>query len=305
MRGWHVWGGLFVLLSGSACSYAADCETLTQRYPSTQAESCPMTWDVQEPHAHSIQTAALTSSSPQESSGGYSTHVSVNDKQWMSLFQQSMVLQDLSPPAHNEEETAFSTTHSGVSDRAGSRVLRGEERVEQASDETGQISEYRVGVDDLLEITILQPEQLVTAVTVGPDGSISFPFIGSVQARGLTIARLNEEIGHRLSDGYMKYPVVSVSLKESRSRKFFVYGEVTHPGSYPIQEYATVLRGISMAGGFTKYGSSSHVKVLRPHPDRPGYDMLKINIKAIMAGDAQQDLVLEPGDILVVSEGVF
>ena len=165
--------------------------------------------------------------------------------------------------------------------------------------------EYRVGIDDILNIDILQPEKLSTTVTVGPDGLISFPFIGGVSVKGLTISQIQEEVQQRLADGYMKYPVVSVSLQESRSRKFFVYGEVTKPGPYILDEHTTVMRAIAVAGGFTKYGSSSRVKVLRPRLEETGYETMKINIKAVMDGDSGQDLVLQPGDTVVVSEGVF
>jgi polysaccharide export outer membrane protein len=103
----------------------------------------------------------------------------------------------------------------------------------------------------------------------------------------------------------MKYPVVSVSLKESRSKKFFVYGEVNKPGTYIMEDNMSVLRAISIAGGFTKFGSSSNVKVLRPKKNAGGYDAIKVNIKAIMAGDAKVDIPLGPDDIVVVSEGVF
>ena len=77
------------------------------------------------------------------------------------------------------------------------------------------------------------------------------------------------------------------------------------PGTYALEENTTVLRAISMAGGFNKFGSSSHVKVLRPLKDKPGYDAIKVNIKAVMDGNANEDLVLQPEDIVVVSEGVF
>ena len=167
------------------------------------------------------------------------------------------------------------------------------------------LEEYQVGIDDILDINVLQPEALAATVTVGPDGLISFPFIGSVSVKGLTISHIQETIQQRLADGYMKYPVVAASLKESRSRKFFVYGEVARPGSYPVQEDATVIKAISMAGGFTKYGSSSRVKVLRPRADRPGYETLKMNIKAAMDGRADEDLPVQPGDTIVVSEGMF
>lgn len=168
-----------------------------------------------------------------------------------------------------------------------------------------ETTQYTIGIDDILEIGILQPEQLLTTVTVAPDGSISFPYIGNVPVKGMTLSQVQEDIQTKLADGYMKYPVVSVSLQASRSRKFFVYGEVIKPGTYYIEENVTVLKAISMAGGFTKFGSSSRVKVLRPRKDEPGYETIKISIKGVMNGHSDSDIILQPEDIVVVSEGVF
>lgn len=164
---------------------------------------------------------------------------------------------------------------------------------------------YTIGVNDVLDIAVLQPDKLSTRVTVAPDGTISFPFIGDVRIKGMTPSEVQEVIQQRLADGYMKYPVVAVSLFESRSRNFYVYGEVVQPGSYPLEANVTVLRAISIAGGFTKYGSSSRVKVLRPKQDGPGYETLKISMKDVMDGDSEKDIVLRPGDTVVVSEGIF
>lgn len=174
-----------------------------------------------------------------------------------------------------------------------------------AAEDPVPTGEYTLGVDDILEVNILQPEALANLSIVGPDGNISVTYIGSVRAKGRTVTQVQQEIQTRLADGYMKYPVVAVSLKESRSRKFFVYGEVLKPGSFPMEENMTVLRAISMAGGFTRFGSSSRVKVLRPRADNPGYETLKVNIKAVMDGIPDEDTVLRQGDIVVVSEGVF
>lgn len=168
-----------------------------------------------------------------------------------------------------------------------------------------EFAEYALGIDDVVDIHVLQPEKLGVTVTVSPDGSVNFPYIGMVRARGLTLTQLQEEIRRRLSDGYMKYPVVSVSLRETRSKKFFVYGEVLKPGTYLLDENTTVIKAISMAGGFTKFGSSSRVRVLRPKPDDAGYDSMRVNIGAAMSGDSKADVVLRSGDIVVVSEGVF
>lgn len=164
---------------------------------------------------------------------------------------------------------------------------------------------YAIGIDDVLDIAVLQPEKLSAVATVAPDGTITFPYIGSVNLKGKTLARAQEEIQSRLADGYMKYPVVAVTLRESRSRKFFVYGEVVRPGSYALDESTTVLRAVSMAGGFTRFGSSSRVKVLRPHKDKPGYLTMKVDIKGIMSGSSSGDILLAPDDIVVISEGVF
>lgn len=164
---------------------------------------------------------------------------------------------------------------------------------------------YAIGVGDILELSILQPEKMLVNVAVAPDGSISVPYIGSLTVKGLTLTDAQNTIQTSLSDGYMKYPVVVLSLVESRSRKVLVYGEVIRPGEYPLDEESTVLRAISMAGGFTKYGSSSRVKVLRPKKDGPGYDSIKININDLMNGQPEADILVKPGDIVVVSEGVF
>jgi polysaccharide export outer membrane protein len=172
-------------------------------------------------------------------------------------------------------------------------------------DSTAAVGPYMIGVDDVLEINVLKPETLTSTVSVSPDGTINFPYIGNVMLKGRTVEQVQQEVQTRLGDGYMKYPIVSVALKESRSRKFFVYGEVLKPGAYAIEENTSVLRAISIAGGFSKFGSSSRVKVLRPKKGGPSYEPIKINITAVMDGDCSADLLLRAGDVIVVSEGIF
>lgn len=164
---------------------------------------------------------------------------------------------------------------------------------------------YTIGVGDVLNVNILQPDQIEQTVTVSPGGDISVPYIGSVQVKGLTISAAQKMIQQKLANGYLKYPVVTVSLVESRSRNYTISGEVNNPGNYALVENTTVLRAISIAGGFTRFGSSSRVKILRPRKDRPGYISIKVDLKAVLDGDASADIVIETGDIIVVSEGVF
>lgn len=164
---------------------------------------------------------------------------------------------------------------------------------------------YRVGIGDIIEVRILKPDEITDRSTVTPGGEISVAYIGSVQVKGKTISEIQKNIQIRLASGYLKYPVVVVSLIESHSRNFTVSGEVVRPGTYQLQENTTVLKAISISGGFTRFGSKSRVKLLRPNTDKPGYQSIKINLKKAMDGDAKEDILLQPGDIIIVSEGFF
>ena len=165
--------------------------------------------------------------------------------------------------------------------------------------------EYKVGIGDILEIKILRPEPSQDRVTVSPSGDISVAYLGSLKVKGKTITEIQQNIQYRLSHGYLKYCVVTVSLVESRSRNFTISGEVNSPGTYPLGDNTTVLKAISTAGGFTRFGSKSKVRVLRQRQDRPGYTKIEIDVGKVMDGDASADIVLEPGDIIVVSESFF
>jgi polysaccharide export outer membrane protein len=166
-------------------------------------------------------------------------------------------------------------------------------------------AEYTVGVGDVIVISVLQPERIDQTTVVNPDGTISFPYVGSVRVSGLTLPQIQEEIQKRLADGYMKYPVVAVSLSESRSRKFFVYGDVVHPGGYPFEEGITVLRAISTGGGFSKGSISSRVKVLRSGKEMSGYETIDVKVKEMLDGISGTDIVLRVGDVINVSESKF
>lgn len=165
--------------------------------------------------------------------------------------------------------------------------------------------DYTIGVGDVLEISLLQPDQFTTVVTVSPDGAITFPYIGTEKVKGMTLTQLQNDLQTRLGDGYIKYPVITIYLKDSRSRKYLVSGEVVHPGAYPLDDNTTVLRAISIAGGLTKFGSASRVKVLRENPDGHGYEAIKVDLKSVMNGNSAEDLTLKSGDMVVVSEGIF
>lgn len=123
-------------------------------------------------------------------------------------------------------------------------------------------SEFLLGPEDVVEVAIWRNQDLSRIVTVRPDGMISLPLIGDVQASGLTAAQVGEKISKRLTE-YKENPAVSVSVKEINSYYIYVVGEVTRPGKFALKSYATVLQGISLAGGFTQYASKNRMAVLR------------------------------------------
>ncbi|MFA5099980.1 MAG: SLBB domain-containing protein [Candidatus Omnitrophota bacterium] len=166
-------------------------------------------------------------------------------------------------------------------------------------------ADYTVGVDDILEINILQPEAINNLVTVSPNGSISFAYIGEVAVKDKTLIAIKKEIEARLADGYMKYPLVTVSLKESRSRKILVYGDVVKPGVYLLETDSTVLKAISLAGGFSKSSMSTQVKVISRNAADGSLTSRSVDIRGIMQGKVDSDLTLQPGDTVIVSEGRF
>jgi len=123
-------------------------------------------------------------------------------------------------------------------------------------------NEFLLGPEDVVEVTVWRNQDLSRTITVRPDGMISLPLIGDVQASGLTAAQVGEKISKRLTE-YKENPSVSVSVKEINSYYIYVVGEVIHPGKFALKSYATVLQGISLAGGFTQYASRNRMAVLR------------------------------------------
>ena len=108
-------------------------------------------------------------------------------------------------------------------------------------------SAFLLGPEDILVVTVWRNQDLSREVVVRPDGIISMPLIGDVQAAGLSTDILGRRIAERLTE-FMANPNVSVQVKEVKSYFFYVAGEVSKPGKYSLQSYATVLQGVSMAG---------------------------------------------------------
>jgi len=163
--------------------------------------------------------------------------------------------------------------------------------------------EFLLGPEDVLEVTVWRNQDLSRTVVVRPDGKISIPLIGDVQASGLTSAQVAAKIAARLTE-FKENPNVSVSIKEVNSYFIYVLGEVLKPGKYPIKSYATVLQGVSLAGGFTVYASKNGMQVIRTVANGDGREtQLRIPVpyNALVSGKGEvENFVLKSGDTIVV-----
>jgi len=156
--------------------------------------------------------------------------------------------------------------------------------------------DYKIGPQDLLRIDVWKEADISRVVPVRPDGKISLPLLNDVQAAGLTAMQLGEVI----SQGYKKFinnPQVTVSVSEINSRRVYVNGEVTHPGSMPLQPNMTVLQALSTAGGFTQFARIKNIYILRVTDGKQ--EKIPFNYKEVSGGH-KPDMMLKPADVIVV-----
>lgn len=154
--------------------------------------------------------------------------------------------------------------------------------------------EYLVGREDVLDISVWRDADLSRTVPVRPDGRISLPLVGELQAEGKTAAALAEEIRTKLAP-YIEDPRVAVMVREVNAPKFFVIGEVARPGGYPLRGRTTVLQALSVAGGPNEFASRGSIVVVR----EGGRKRYPVDFSEIV-DSPERDFVLLPGDTIVV-----
>jgi len=159
---------------------------------------------------------------------------------------------------------------------------------------------YTIGPEDVIEVSVWKNADLSKTVIVRPDGQISLPLIGDVKASGLTPTELKDAIANKLKE-YKEDPIVSVILKEINSYNIFVMGEVVRPGKYSLKSNTTVLQALSLAGGFTAFASRSKILLMRQDPRTLAVTEMRLRYNEIISGeDPQRDILLRPGDTIVV-----
>lgn len=157
---------------------------------------------------------------------------------------------------------------------------------------------YQIGPEDVLEISVWKEEGLKKEVLVRPDGGVSFPLAGDVQAAGKTVQQIQQEITRRLKK-FMTDPVVSVAVLKSVGNKIYVIGKVNKPGEFVAGRYVDVLQVLSMAGGLTPFAAENKIKVLRKEN---GEDLVfPFHYSQVKNGyNLEQNIILKGGDVVVV-----
>jgi polysaccharide export outer membrane protein len=157
---------------------------------------------------------------------------------------------------------------------------------------------YVIGPEDVLYIHVWKEETLSRSVPVRIDGKISLPLVDDVQAAGYTPLQLKETLTGKLK-GFIDAPVVSVIVTEANSFKIYVYGEVKSPGVHRLRTETSLLRFITMVGGFTEWANQKEILIIRTVEGRE--KRITVNYKKILKGeDPNSNILLKSGDIIVV-----
>lgn len=175
-------------------------------------------------------------------------------------------------------------------------------RANQALEKNSLIvtQEYYIGPEDVLEVIVWRNADLSKVVTVRPDGRISLPLIGDIEATGLTPGQLTTNIVAKLKQ-FKETPTVSVILQQVNSYGIYVLGEVTKPGRYFLKSKTTLLQAITNAGGFTQTAARNKIVIFRWASGQGGELKLKASYDDIVLRDnANQNVILKPGDTIVV-----
>lgn len=179
-----------------------------------------------------------------------------------------------------------------------------------------QQTDYVIGPQDVLTITVYDQADLTGKYNVESDGSFTFPLIGRVKAGGLTLRALEGELKQQLANGFLKNPQVSVAVEQYRSQRVFIMGEVRSPGTYQLTGDMTLIEALARAGSTTT-DAADELMVVRPpqgsaatgpaSPDRGDANVIRINLHDLQTGKLSQNVALRDGDTLIVprAESVY
>src|SRR5688572_119079 len=198
---------------------------------------------------------------------------------------------------------------------------------------SAEVQQYEVGPGDVLNVIVLNQPGLTGEFTVDPEGFMAYPFVGRVKAAGLSALEIERKLGTLLSDGYLKRPQISVSVKQFRSHRVFVTGEATRPGPYglrPDRMLSSLLQdigdltpqagheiliirppGVPAATPEPVFGDSAEAEpapASSPSPTPPsrarypgevqGSEIIRVKLREVRSGFPEKDVRLQIGDTI-------
>lgn len=153
---------------------------------------------------------------------------------------------------------------------------------------------FVLGVEDVIFIRTWRNEDWTWEAVIRPDGKITGPLIGEIEAAGRTPSQLAQTISEMLTK-YINKPDVTVTVRQVNSKKYFVTGEVSQGGAFPLIGKITVLEALGKAGGFREFSNPKKIVILRKGQRLP------FNYKEVTRGKKmEQNIFLEPGDYIIV-----
>ena len=153
---------------------------------------------------------------------------------------------------------------------------------------------YIIGATDVIRIEVFNNEPFTRNLVVRPDGKITLPMIGDLQAGGLTPDRLGLQIKEAVAQ-YLRDPDVTVNVLQVNSRTYNISGQVTRPGTFPLLKSTKVFEALNMAGAFMEFANKSKIIIAR------GDKRLPFNYNDVLNGkNLKQNIELEPGDTIIV-----
>jgi polysaccharide export outer membrane protein len=169
---------------------------------------------------------------------------------------------------------------------------------DEVNSDTTATQTYIIGPGDILSISVWKEVGMQLEVLVKPDGGITFPLAGDINAGGMSTSELKSVLVEKLRR-YIPDPVVTVSVIRTVSNKIYVVGKVNRPGEFIASHYMDVLQALSLAGGLSPYAESDEIKIMRRTGDTR--QVFEFDYDEVISGERlDMNIILKAGDTIVV-----
>ncbi len=157
---------------------------------------------------------------------------------------------------------------------------------------------YKIGPGDVLDISVWKNPDLTKQTVVLPDGTIHFPLVKEIMAKGLSVQELENQIIEKL-EKYVPKPVLTISIVQVNTMVLYVTGKVHKPGRFVMHTRIDVLQALSLAGGLNPFAKEKQIGIFRKADGHT--TIYTFNYKEVSQGEnLEQNIMLEPGDVIVV-----